>query len=88
MPATARKKERWTLTVDRRLKQAVVAEAKQRKVRPAQVLEDLIRAKFSPFGLSDITNSVAHVRALRRKSRELTDEEFLADLKRWEKVAS
>jgi hypothetical protein len=88
MLATVRKKERWTLTVDRRLKQAVVAEAKQRKVRPAQVLEDLIREKFSPFGLSDIPNAVGYVRTLRRRSRELTDEEFLADLKRWEKVTS
>jgi len=88
VPATLLKKERWTLTVDRRLKQAVMAEARQRRVRPAQVLEDLIREKLNPFGHTAVTDPTAYVRTLRRKSRETTDEEFLADLKRWEKIVS
>ena len=79
---------RWTLTVDRRLKQAVMAEARQRRVRPAQVLEDLIREKFNPFGHTDVIDPTAYVRTLRRKSRETTDGEFLANLKRWEKIVS
>lgn len=32
-----------------------------------------------------VTNPTAYVRTLRRKSRGMTDEEFLADLKKWEK---
>ena len=35
------KKEKWTLTFDRRLKGAVVEEAKKRGVYPVQVLESL-----------------------------------------------
>lgn len=88
MPATPLRKERWTLTVDRRLKRAVVAQARQRGVPPAQVLEDLIRGKLNPFGHADVTDPTAYVRTLRRKSRESTDKEFLADLKRWEKLVS
>jgi len=82
------KKERWTLTVDRRLKHAILAEARKQGVRPAQVLEDLIREKLNPFGHTDVTDPTAYVRTLRRRSRKLTDEEFLADLKKWESIAS
>jgi hypothetical protein len=88
MPAPPLRKERWTLSVDRRLKHAVVAQARQRGVPPAQVLEDLIREKLNPFGHTDVADPTAYVRTLRCKSRELTDEAFLADLKRWEKVVS
>ena len=80
------KRERWSLSFDRRLKRAVIAEARQRGVRPAQVLEEAVQEKFNPFGYTDITDPTAYVRALRRKNRKMTDEEFLADLKRWEKV--
>ena len=82
------KKERWTLTVDRRLKHAILAEAREQGVSPAQVLENLIREKLNPFGHTDVADSVAYVRTLRRESRKLADEEFLADLKKWERVAS
>jgi hypothetical protein len=82
------KKERWTLTVDRRLKHAILAEAREQGVSPAQVLENLIREKLNPFGHTDVADPVAYVRTLRRESRKLADEEFLADLKKWERVAS
>jgi hypothetical protein len=89
MPAaTSPKKERWTLTVDRRLKREVQAEARRRGVPPSRVIEEAVREKFNPFGHTDITNPTAYVRALRRKSRGMTDQEFLADLKKWEKVTS
>jgi hypothetical protein len=52
------------------------------------VLEDLIREKLNPFGHTDVADPTAYVRTLRCKSRELTGEAFLADLKRWEKVVS
>jgi hypothetical protein len=87
MLRTSLTKERWTLSVDRRLKKAVVAEARRRKVYPARVLEELIRKNLNPFGHTDVTDPTAYVRTLRRKSRELTDEVFLADLKQWGKIA-
>jgi hypothetical protein len=86
MPRSSPKKERWTLTIDQRLKRAIVNEARQRGVRPAQVLEEAVREKFNPFGHTDVTNPAVYVRALRRKSRKRTDKEFLADIKRWEKL--
>lgn len=85
MSAASLRKERWTLTFDRRLKQKVIAEARQRGVYPARILEEAIRENFNPFGHTDVMNPTAYVRTLRRKSREMTDEEFLADLKQWEK---
>lgn len=88
MPSTPLKKERWTLTFDKRLKQVIIAEAQQRGVYPVQILEELVREKFNPFGHTDVTDPVAYVRALRRKSRGMTDEAFLTDLKRWERVTS
>ena len=42
------KKEKWTLTFDRRLKGAVKQEAKKQGVYPVQVLESLVREKFNP----------------------------------------
>jgi len=86
--ATSPKKERWTLTVDRRLKRAVIKEARQRGVRPARALGDILWEKLNPFGYADVKDPEAYVRTLRRKDRDLTDEEFLADIKRWEKVTS
>ena len=88
MPVTLLKRERWILTFDRRLKLAVMAEARQRGVRPARVLEDLVREKLNPFGHTDVTDPTSYVRTLRHTSRKMTDEAFLADLKRWEKVVS
>jgi len=86
MPGTSLKKERWTLTFDRRLKRAVVAEARQQGIRPAQILEEAVRARVNPFGHTDVVDPTAYVQALRRKSRKMTDDEFLADLRRWEKI--
>jgi hypothetical protein len=82
------KKERWTLTLDRQVKRTILEEARKRKVRPARVLEDLVKAHFDPFGHADVDDPEAYVRALRRGSRDMTDEDFLTDLKRWEKVTS
>lgn len=63
------KKEKWTLTFDRRLKGAVMQEDKRRGVYPVQVLESLVREKFNPFGHADIKDEVAYVRKLRKKIR-------------------
>jgi hypothetical protein len=82
------KKEKWTLTFDRRLKGAVMQEAKRRRVYPAQVLESLVREKFNPFGHTDIKDEASYVRRLRKKDKEKSDEEFLEDIRRWEKINS
>jgi hypothetical protein len=82
------KKEKWTLTFDRRLKGAVMQEAKKRGIYPAQVLESLVREKFNPFGHTDIKDEVAYVRGLRGKDKRKSDEEFLEEIRRWERINS
>ena len=84
----AKLKEKWTLTFDRRLKEAVAEEAKRRGVYPAQVLESLVREKFNPFGHTDIKDEVAYVRRLRKKDKGKSDEKFLEEIRRWEKINS
>ena len=82
------KKEKWTLTFDRRLKGAVVKEARKRGIYPVQILESLVREKFNPFGHADIKDEVAYVRRLRKKDRRKSDEEFLEEIRRWERINS
>ena len=82
------KQEQWTLSFDRRLKHAIIAEARKRGIRPARVLEEAVLEKMNPFGHTDVIDPTAYVRNLRRKSQKMTDEEFLADIKRWERVSS
>jgi len=82
------KKEKWTLTFDRRLKGAVVKEAKKRGVYPVQVLESLVRGKFNPFGHADIKDEAAYIRRLRKGYKEKTDKEFLEEIRRWERINS
>jgi len=88
MSKASLKKEKWTLTFDRRLKGAVVKEAKKRGVYPVQVLESLVREKFNPFGHADIKDEVAYVRRLRKGYKEKSDKEFLEEIRRWERINS
>jgi hypothetical protein len=81
-------REKWTITFDRRLKSAVMREAKRRGVYPAQFLESLVKAKFNPFGHGDVTDESAYVRRLRKKDRKVSDDEFLEEIRRWEKINS
>ena len=80
------KKEKWTLTFDRRLKGAVVKEAKKRGVYPVQVLESLVREKFNPFGHTDIKDETAYVHRLRKRNSGKSDKEFLEEIRRWERI--
>jgi hypothetical protein len=82
------RKEKWTLNVDHRIKGAVVKEAKRRGIYPGQVIESLVREKFNPFGHSDIGNEAAYVRKLRDDSQNGTDQIFLEEIRRWEKINS
>ena len=88
MGKASRKKEKWTLSFDRRLKGAVVQEAKRRGLYPVQVLESLVREKFNPFGHTDVKDEVAYVRRLRKKDKGKSDEEFLEEIRRWERINS
>lgn len=82
------KKEKWTLSFDRRLKGAVVQEAKRQGTYPVQVLESLVREKLNPFGHADIKDEVAYVRKLRKKDKGKSEEEFLEEIRRWERINS
>jgi len=81
-------KEKWTLTFDRRLKGAVIEEAKKQGVYPVQVLESLVRERFNPFGHTDIKDEAAYVRKLRKRDKEKSDETFLEEIQRWERINS
>jgi hypothetical protein len=82
------KKASWTLNVDRRIKGAVIKEAKRRGVYPAQLIESMVREKFNPFGHTDIKDEAAYVRRLRDKDRHANDKKFLEEIRRWEKINS
>lgn len=88
MATSKAKKATWTLNVDRRIKSAVVKEAKRRGIYPAQVIEAMVRESFNPYGHIDITDESGYVRKLRGTSRRPSDQEFLEDIRRWEKINS
>ena len=88
MPKIALKKAKWTLSFDPNLKRLVIRTAKRRGVYPVSILEEIVREKFNPYGHTDVRDSVAYVRALRRSSDEKTDEAFLEEIRRWQKSGS
>ncbi len=88
MPKASVKKEKWTLSFDRRLKTAVMKEARRQGVYPGQFLESLVKARLNPFGHGDIQDEVAYVHRLRKADREKGDEEFIEEIRRWEKINS
>jgi hypothetical protein len=85
MPKTVLKKEKWTLSFDSGLKEAVKREAKARGIYPVQFLEEIVREKINPYGYTDVKDSVKYVRGLRRKSRDTTDEKFLEEILKWKR---
>jgi hypothetical protein len=82
------KKEKWTLSFDRNLKEEVIEEAKKRGVYPVHLLESLVREKFNPFGHADIQNELAYVRRLRKKDKGKSDAALLEEIRRWERINS
>jgi hypothetical protein len=88
MPKTALKKEKWTLSFDPALKNAVVKAAKRRGVYPVTVLENLVREKFNPYGHTDVDDSAAYVATLRKQGRKQSDDAFLDELEAWQKSRS
>ena len=88
MPRTALKKDKWTLSFDPDLKRLVVRAAKRRWVYPVSILEELVRDRFNPYGHTDLSDSVAYVRDLRRRSTKQSDVAFLEEIRRWQKSGS
>lgn len=88
MPKTALRKERWTLSFDPELKSLVVRAARRRGIYPVALLEELVRERFNPFGHTDVADIAAYVAALRKRSRNRSDEEFLAEMGKWSRSRS
>jgi len=78
------KKEKWTLSFDSRLKSLVVKAARRKGVYPVNLLEDLVRERFNPYGHIHIKDSTGYVAMLRKASREQSDEKFLAEMMAWQ----
>lgn len=81
----ALKKDRWTITFDHDLKDRVQEEARKLRIYPVQLLETLVRERLNPYGFQSVKDSVAYVNAVRSSSEKISDQDFLADLKKWQK---
>jgi hypothetical protein len=88
MASNKLKKESRTLNVDRRIKGAVIKEAKRLSVYPVELIESMVREKFNPFGHTNIKDEAAYVRRVRDKDRNISDKKFLDEIRRWEKINS
>lgn len=88
MARSSMKREKWTLSFDPALKAFLVKTAKRRRVYPVTLLEEIVKEKFNPYGHTDVKDSVAYVRMLRRRSRGRSDEVFLKEIREWQRSAS
>ncbi len=88
MSKTTLKKEKWTLSFDSRLKRLLIKEARKKGVYPVSLLEESVRDRFNPYGHSDVEDSVAYVREIRKGSRSRSDEAFLEEIRAWQKSSS
>ena len=88
MAKTALKHEKWTLSFDSILKAFLVRTARRRGVYPVTLLEELVREKFNPYGHSDVDDSTAYVRTLRRRGRHRSDAAFLEEIREWQRSES
>ena len=88
MPRVAGRREKWTLSFDADLKAFLVKAAQRRRVYPVALLEEIVKEKFNPYGHTDVKDSVAYVRMLRRRSRKRSDTSFLAEIRAWQRSAS
>ena len=88
MPKTALKKEKWTLSFDPRLKNLLIKEARKKGIYPVNLLEEIVRERYNPFGYADIKNSVSYIQSIRKDSKTHTDEEFLNEIRKWQKTGS
>ena len=47
-----------------------------------------MREKFNPYGHTDVEDSAEYVAVIRKRGRNQSDKEFLAEIKTWEKSQS
>jgi hypothetical protein len=88
MSKAALKKEKWTLSFDPRLKDFLIREARKRGIYPVSLLEEVVRERFNPYGHTDVKDSVAYVREIRKASRGRSDKAFLEEIKAWQRSNS
>jgi len=88
MSKAALKKEKWTLSFDPRLKRLLIKEARKKGIYPVNLLEEVVRERFNPYGYSDVEDSVAYVREIRKGSRGQSDEAFLKEIRAWQRSNS
>ncbi len=88
MSKAALKKEKWTLSFDPRLKRLLIKEARKKGIYPVSLLEQIVRERFNPYGHTDVKDSIAYVREIRKGSRSQLDEVFLNEIRKWQKSAS
>ncbi len=79
------KKEKWTLSFNPRLKHIVVKEAVKNGIYPVNLLEQLVRERFNPYGHSDIGDSGSYTRKIRKISKLKSDNIFLKEIHEWQK---
>ncbi len=88
MSRAALRREKWTLSFDAELKAFLVRAARRRRMYPVRLLEQIVRDKYNPYGHTDVQDSVAYVRMLRRRSRRISDREFMREIRQWQRSAS
>lgn len=88
MAKTSLRKEKWTLTFDPRLKSLLIREARKKGVYPVNLLEDIVREQFNPYGFTDVGKATSYVRSIRKHSRRQEDEDFLKEIRKWQKSKS
>lgn len=88
MARSTARREKWTLSFDAELNAFLVKTAKRRRVYPVTLLEEIVKAKFNPYGHAEIKDSAAYVRMLRRRSRKRSDTSFLNEIRAWQQSAS
>ena len=88
MPRSTARREKWTLSFDADLKAFLVETARRRRVYPVALLEEIVKEKFNPYGHTDVKDSAAYVRMLRRRSRKRSDASFLDEIRAWQRSAS
>jgi len=88
MSKTALKKEKWTLSFDEGLKHLLIQEAHKMGIYPVHLLEQIVRERYNPYGYTDVKNSMAYVRKIRKKSSDKSDETFLKEIREWQQSNS
>jgi hypothetical protein len=76
------------LRVDRRIKGAVINEAKKLGIYPVEFIESLVKENFDPFDHSDVKHEGATLRKLYGTDKHKNDREFLEDTQRWDSINS